>query len=987
MKNRPFNWPIAVVVAFFIFVITCCIVHGQTADIKTDSGKNWQALRDRGLALLNQGKYTEAQEDLEKAEQQAKSEFGKEHPNYATSLTNLAELYRIRGQYSKAEPLFLEALMLKEKSLGKEHPDYATILNNLAALYRNLGQYTKAEASFFESLKLREKVLGKEHPDYAASLNGLAYLYFNQGQYEKAEPLHLEALTLRGKVLGKDHPDYATSLNNLALLYSNQGQYYKAEPLYLEALKIREKVLGKNHTDYAGVINNLAYVYFNQGQYIKAEPLFSEALKVRGKVFGKEHPDYGTSLNNLALLYSYQGKYSKAEPLYIEGLEVREKALGKEHPSYAISLDNLALLYCYQGLYDKAEPLYLEALRVREKALGKNHPYYATSLDNLGNLYYNEGQNVKAETLYQEALKAREKSLGKNHPDYATSLNNLANLYVSQGEQDKAEPLYLKAHQTYFELIGKQMNHLSEKEKQQFLSTFLHNFEVFHSFVLRNELKNPSITISQFNNLLVTKALLFDQLNSTRNAILGSNNKALIVLYKDWFDKRNFLAKAYSMGVEERKKRGIDLDLLEKEANDIEKRLSLQSSAFSFSQKRYTFEDVQSKLKHSQAAIEMVRFRFFDKVWLDSVMYCALIVTKKTSTPQLVIFSNGKKMERQWLSYYKNCINNQREDTISYGNFWQAIASHPAMKGIRKVYFSPDGVYNELSVQTLFNPANGRFLFDELDVELLNSTRSLAAPKNKLLIKKEARLFGFPNYGHDSSQGGTEPTENAIKRFFSGGVIPALPGTEKEVDYISSLLTRSGWKLETLKSENANEDRLKSMPSPRLLHIATHGFFLSDEASREAIEGRSLAGIEVKALTENPLLRSGLLLARAQLALDGKTEPGQEDGILTAYEAQNLNLVNTDLVVLSACETGLGEVKNGEGVYGLQRSFQTAGARAVLMSLWKVNDQATEKLMEEFYATWQTGISKRKAFKQAQRALRKSHPHPYYWGAFVMMGE
>jgi tetratricopeptide (TPR) repeat protein len=975
--------------------------------------------------------------------------LGKEHPDYAISLNNLASLYKAMGNYPKAEPLYLEAIEIGAKALGKEHPQYATYLSNLALLYDDMGNYSKAEPLYLVAMEIDAKVLGKEHPDYAISLNNLASLYYAMGNYPKAEPLYLETIEIGAKALGKEHPQYATYLSNLALLYNDMGSYSKAEPLYLEVKEIREKALGKEHPLYAMSLSNLGLLYKNMGAYSKAEPLHVEATAIRAKALGKEHHDYATSLNNLAGLYESMGNYTKAEPLYVEATAIRARALGKEHPDYASSMNNLAFLYSSMGNYTKAEPLYVEATAIRAKALGKEHPDYASSLNNLAGIYSSMGNYPKAEPLYVEAAAIRAKALGKEHPDYASSQNNLAGLYESMGNYPKAEPLYVeaiaiwakalgkehpdyatslnnlaflyksmgnypKAEPLYFESITKKNNHItryfpsmSENEKKDYYTANRFYFTNFELFCVARYPQNPAIVSEWYNLKLTTKGLLFQASNKIRNRILGSKDKDLIQLYNDWQAKKDFLAKVYQMPISEKQKSGIDEKKLEEEANAIEKSLSLKSELFATlaDTKQYRWQDVRQRLKSGEAAIEIVRTeKEVNGVYVP--VYAAMIVTAQTQIhPDIVVLENGGEMER-YGKYYINHIKKQLLDTATYNQYWKPIANK--LKGITKVYFSADGVYNQINLNTLYNPATKKYLMDEMDLLVVTSTKDLVT-KTKSAIRKinNTTLFGFPNYNNsnpgkaDSTRsfsfiwsGGGPPFEgqgvgkDSAQRFFNGENINELPGTKVEVETIGSILRKNSVAMQEYLYDKATEAEIKKLNNPQVLHIATHGFFLSD-LPKSTENGRGFAGMETKKIEENPLLRSGLLFAGAKNAFsqtNTTSNENEEDGVLTSYEAMSLDLDNTDLVVLSACETGLGVSTNGEGVYGLQRAFQVAGAKSVLMSLWTVSDEATQKLMTQFYENWLNGKSPREAFRMAQLALREKYPEPYYWGAFVLVG-
>nr|MBP9089826.1 tetratricopeptide repeat protein [bacterium] len=392
-----------------------------------------------------QGRYADAEPLFKRSIAIRESKLGAEHPNVATSLNGLALLYKTQGRYADAEPLYKRSLAILEKVNGQDHPDVATALNNLAALYQTQGPYADAEPLYKRSLAIRESKLGADHPDVAISLGSLASLYVSQGRYADAEPLFKRSLAIQESKLGADHPDVATSLNDLASLYVSQGRYADAEPLFKRSLAISEKVNGPDHPDVALSLNNLAALYKTQGRYADAEPLYKRSLAIRESKLGADHPDVASSLNNLAMLYASQGRYADAEPLYKRSLAIRESKLGADHPDVATALNNLAGLSDSQGRYADAEPLYKRSLAIRESKLGADHPNVATSLNGLALLYKTQGRYADAEPLYKRSLAILEKVNGQYHPDVATALNNLAELYRTQGRYADAEPLYKRS--------------------------------------------------------------------------------------------------------------------------------------------------------------------------------------------------------------------------------------------------------------------------------------------------------------------------------------------------------------------------------------------------------------------------------------------------------------------------------------------------------------------------------------------------------------
>ena len=495
--------------------------------------------------------------------------------------------------------------------------------------------------------------------------------------------------------------------------------------------------------------------------------------------------------------------------------------------------------------------------------------------------------------------------------------------------------------------------------------------------------------------MMETKGLIFQSTAKARARILASKNDELINSFRDWTSRRDYLAKVYAMSLEERTKRAIDVKALEAEINASEKKLMQQAAALEvagFEDKgSVNWKQLKGRLKPGEAAVEIVRTTGIGEQ--KDVIYAAVIVTgRDDSKPEVVILPGGYDLETRDMRYYSNAIQSRLEDTVSYRKYWKAIGAN--LNGVRKVYFSPAGVYHQLSLPTLKNRASGKFLADEHEVVLVGNTADLLSSPRKRRTSPTTYLMGYPDYKgegfqqvkepeHDKqrSAGPTEMT-TATQRYFNKetGTVAPLPGTLKEVETIQALLKRRNVPVSVFTGDVASEEQLKKISNPAVLHIATHGFFLPNQHLSEA---ETLAGKKA----QDPLLRSGLLLADCEESLRGYSGSSEEeDGILTAYEAMNLFLDQTDMVILSACETGVGEIDNGEGVYGLQRAFQQAGSRYVLVSLWKVDDEATGLLMTKFYEMQLDGVPFAEAFNKARLAVREKYPEPYYWGAFVLIG-
>ena len=971
------------------------------------------SINNLGWLYSNLSDYVQAEKYFLEAKNIFGKILGKEHPNYATSINNLGLLYYKLGDYTQAEKYYLEAKNSWEKAFGEEHSSYAVSINNLGVLYYKLGDYTQAEKYYLEVKNIREKVLGKGHPDYATSINNLGLLYYDLGNYAQAEKYFLEAKNIREKVLGKEHPDYALSLNNLGAFYSNLSDYTQSERYHLEAKNIYEKVLGNKHPNYAISLNNLGVLYRTLGDYTQSEKYHLEAKNIREKVLGKEHPDYALSLNNLGLLYFDLGNYTQAEKYYLETKNSWGKVLGKEHPNYALSLNNLGVLYSKLEDYAQAEKYYLEAKNSWEKVLGKEHPNYALSLNNLGLLYSDLSDYAQAEKYYLEAKNSWEKALGKEHLNYAISLNNIKLLYQNTKEYEKSTVLNNEVCELTIKSVDKNFAFLSEQQRNQYWKTQEGVF--IGSYSLSWVYPVPSVTGLNYNNTLFTKGLLLRTTNDIREIIYLSKNQSLINNFEQLGNLRQQIINL-------QQKENYDKDYVQKletRADSLDKAVTQVSQAYCDlkADMSMTWQDVQKQLKSNEAAIEFVSFQLYDKNWTDSTMYAALVLRPNMETPVWIPLCEQKELQ-EILQPTVNDTKLQTENLYVYGGkklyqlVWQAIEKE--LSDVKTVYYSPSGLLHKIAFSAIPTDGENELLSDKYDLHLLSSTREIARLKKETpasLMQDATVIYGGLTYDkqqlayHQPKKQEPETKKRYIdKDRRRDAELPAaelrsgfsewkyLAGTKAEAEQIVSSLESKRIPYQSYSEDKGNEESFKELSNTKtgVIHLATHGFFLPD-IENKVIENlvQRLGGSKEKPF-ENPLLRSGLIMSGANeqwIAKEYITDEDMEDGILTADEISRLNLTKTKLVVMSACETGLGDAKNSEGVFGLQRAFKLAGVESLIMSLWKVPDDATAELMTTFYNEWLKGQTKQSAFKAAQEKIRRNEKYksPYYWAAFVMM--
>ncbi len=975
------------------------------------------SLYNLGYNYQSIGQYDSAQVFFTKALEVNEKTSGKRDAARVSLLIGLAGLYQDMGKFSDARGYYEDALALQAELGGENTNVYASMLSNYALLFQEMGEYQQAETLFRRSLLIKRSVLGNEHPEYMAALSNLGLLYVETGEYQRATPLLEKSLAFYRGNAQDLRAETANSLINLAKLKQATGKYTEAEPMLKEALSIRKELYGTAHSAYADVISELALFYQTMGNYAAAEPLMTEARKIYKDRYGPLHPDYASLTQNLATLYQINDKNEQAEALLVETLKIDKKVLGENHPDYAVVLGNLASYYEGLGKFQQAEPLFTEALEVNEKTFGVQHPAYASTLHNLAVLYTAMNRLDTAAVLFQNVIDIRENILGENHPDYAQSLYGMAVLYQKKGDYEQAYPFFREVIDKYTQQVKDYFPALSEVEKSAFYRRIEPVIEAYKAFSIEfmqtmdgaegDLVLRDSVMAGLYDTQLITKALLLDASSKVRKQILNSGDEDLIRLFENWTMKKEYLVKLYAKSPEELQKEQIDIQELEQRANEIEKALSARSTLFSQSmdQQQPSWESVQQALGEGEAAIEIVRIR--QNSAGDSVIYAALVITPQDSIPMLAVLPNGNSMENKYYNNFRNSVRFRLQDDLSFAHYWEPI--HTLLpSSTHTIYLSPDGIYNKINLHVLKNPETGAYVLDTYAIRLLSSTRDLLDEGSKAMPSFEpaymrAYLFGYPAYNLDyettASRADTVGVEGVMENALFTEQIERLPGTKTEVNNLYKLLQeRETWSAKKYLGKAAKEEKVKNIRNPKLLHIATHGFFLSDLEVDAETEQKAY-GIHLDNIKTNPLLRSGLLLAGASNTISGYVEATSDetvsdiisalesgDGILTAYEVMNMDLAGTDLVVLSACETGLGEIKNGEGVYGLQRAFLIAGAQSIVMSLWRVDDTATQKLMQYFYERWTGGSDKYTAFIQALRSFKEEYPEPYYWGGFVMAG-
>jgi CHAT domain-containing protein/Tfp pilus assembly protein PilF len=927
----------------------------------------------------------------------------------ARKLFEGARQMRRAGKYDEAIPLVERALKTREMILGTDHRDVAAALNSLALIYWNKSDYAKAEPLYQRALSIVEKVLRPEHPIVANSLNNLALLYKDKGDYAKAEPLFLRALAIWEKALGPEDPTIAVSMNNLATLYHERGEYAKAEPRYQRALTIWEKAFGPDHPDVALSLFNLGILCGAIGDHAKAEPLFQRALAIWEKTSGPDHPDVSHALNSLGILYRNKGDYAKAEPLHQRALAIRRKAMGPDHPDVANSLHNLGLLYSKRGDDTKAEPLYHQALSIWEKSLGPDHPDVAGSLNNLADIHRDKGAYEKAEPLYQRALAIREKTLGPEHPDVAESLNDIAVFFMAKGDTAQAITFQSRANAIRERNLKLNLAIGSERQKLVHLDTLSKQTDqtvTLHLSFAPRDLVACSMAV---NLILQRKGRALDAASESLNALRSRFNEEDRALLDRLTDTRSQIARLVLDGLRRMTATQYRdrIKTLEEQAESLEAEISRRSDEFLAQSLPITLEAVRAAIPDDAALIEFASYRPFDPKASEEddaygrPRYVAYILRRQGEI-QWKELGDAKTIDQAVARLRKAMRAPKRRDMKNLARavdrkVFQPL--RPLVGNLARLLISPEGELNLIPFAALVDE-RWRYRVERYSISYLASGRDLlrlGAPRKS---QSGPLIIADPDFGGrreveaarllkqtkaaPKKQAGKESPAPAFSQYY----FPALPYTAEEGEALRRMLPGAT----LLTKRQASKAALMQAHSPELLHIATHGFFLEDlkltstgkrEKSAHDASRRLKQVRKDDLLIEYPLLRAGLALAGANEQKDG------DNGILTALEMTGLNLWGTKLVALSACDTGVGEVRNGDGVHGLRRALALAGTETQVMSLWPVSDRWTRELMVAYYRRLKAGEGRSEALRQAQLEMLKNvkRRSPYYWAGFILSGE
>jgi CHAT domain-containing protein/tetratricopeptide (TPR) repeat protein len=1056
-----------------LVVATACawssIVTMAQEAVTAASGQEFQAQRDRlweeAQRLRDEGKLAEAAGTGVVMLMVERQWLGEDSPDVIVSIEWLAAVNEQAEDWPIAQAWRLQAVTWREAHQGVEHwetVDARLSLENIHILEKltpeERQRLAQANAAYLDAIRLhregraeegirfaeksldiRKAIIGEQHPNYARSLNTLGALYSANGDFPRAESLYQRALRVGKSVFGEQHPAYATTLTNLGGLYLEMGDFTRAVPLHQKALEVMKFVHGEQHPDYAVALDNLAALYHDLGDDARAAPLHYKAIEIMSSVLGPQHPDYAISLSNLARVYCSTGEYAKAEPLFRQSLEIRKSVFGERHPAYAMNLSGLGELYFAMGDYSQAESFFRQSLEIRKSVFGERHPDYATSLSDLAGVYFAMGDYAQAEPLQQRALAIFESILGKQHRAYAVALSNLAGIYSSMADYVRAKPLHEQAFEIALDFVESTSVVQDERGQLALGQQLKSALDSYVGCLLRQGGRADEAYRAVLNwkgaTLMRQRAARAEAESDELNPVFAE----LQSVVRQWgtiiaATPRDDLRWKVRLAELTQRKEHLEAILIE------------QSISF----RALGRADIANMIKTLPEGAVLVDYL---EIWLPQPGLGTPSANGKQKT--LVAFvvdreSNVKSFDlgasaavdaaiAQWRSGYGGADAAVDAGAVLRERLWAPLEG--AIGDAELVLISPDGALGKLPFAALPGSKPDTYLIEDVAIALVPVPRLIpmlqesdkADPLDHKLL-----LLGAVDY--DQREGSTSASHNSeqvvaisksrgdVRIAAAGAHWTLLPGTEAEVETIAKMYEELGLtakhELTTLRGAAATEENFRATaPRSRILHLATHGFFADEEKkSALTLDERDVANqgfmSDRPAVTRgiNPGLLSGIVLAGANAPPELPEDPAElatlpEDGILTAEELAFLPLRGVDLVVLSACETGLGLSAGGEGLLGIQRAFQVAGARTTIASLWKVDDAMTQRLMTSFYRNRlehkqstldalrnaqlkilreqreTTAEAQARGVRPPEGAAAAKRGSPYYWAAFTLSGD
>jgi len=990
---------------------------------------------------MEQGELDQAEDCLRQGLEIARATLGDEHPVSARLMTVQADLRFGQGRLEEALSLCGRSLSVCEKAYGKNHLTVGLNLLQIGSIYSNQYKAAEAIATLQRSRSIIEQALGPAHFMVGEVLAQLSSVYREEGNYGNALLAAEQSLRIRASCFGPNHPAVADSLYGVGWVHLYQQDYAEAERAFERALTIIETTLGKEHRSAAACLDRLAESRRDQGDYTGALVLLGRGFAIKMKVYGKNHPITANSFETCGEIQQALGKYEAARNSFGTCLQIRLNTLGREHPSTANAVEHLGSLFLDQHDYTNALACFEGALVIREKVLGKEHPHVAVSLAHIADFWYRLGQTLtnanpqqhclaKAIGFENQGIDILQRVCGAEDSEVATAKEYLAGMLLARGDLRQATATENEAVTAKRKLLTRQLATAPSLAAYRAIERSFVSAEVFQSICAMGagDVTGVAKTLAA-HQLALNKALL-EEIEIAQAALDADPRSATWKLRQEYGAAQARKARLAEKELDPAHR----LDqrrALEGELNRLERQLAECAAlvAQAIGERDLNLTNIARRVPLDGALVDFVQYRRLDflrmtNCWREQryAVYLTFPVAEGSTSVVIERVDLGAAAPiNEAVGFICTRMSEGRgyaaPDLRAAAQTVSDLVYAPLAKYLTNVshmIVCPDGQLSRLPFEMLSH--EGRFLIEDKAISYVGSGREIVrlagSPKSKPQPSRSL-VMGNPDFDLDLSSVDAAgdlarksvantglaklslvAQASALSRDYRGGKFPPLPGAEAEARSVAGLLGE-----DTLLKvgADAREATLKAAMSPRVLHLATHGFFLSDQEFRRtngiydgflADGGVAEWGNPLGEDWENPLVRCGIALAGANHASQVR-DALAEDGLLTGLEASLLNLQGTELVILSACNSGAGEVRIGEGVTSLRRAFRIAGAQTVLASHWRVSDKATGLLMTEFMRRWQSGEPRAKAWREAQLSLlhSKEYSNPYFWASFTLTGQ
>lgn len=944
---------------------------------KTAEYCSYLGIKSEALTFL--GRRTEFEEAIKELETLTEELYGRNSLNALLLYYSIANNYAQSEQYRETQRYIdrcSEILRSGECSFNtpKDSIIIAAGIHNVEGMIFTRTAPELAEQKLLLAIKELESADKRDYSEYV----NLGRLYYERRRdFPKALEYFETAKSILEESGSLSSPQYLTVLNNIGLCYQELGQNSRAITIYDEGCKLAEEYYGKEHPIYAMSVQNKSNYLAVTGDYHAAIQCGNEALSCMGKIYGTDSEKYGLTLQNLANNYHAIGDNGQAESLFKQAIAIIEHIGSGVYLLYGYS--NLLNVYSVQNRWEEFDDIAKRCEDILANSTLGDSDLRATVDVSLGYAALTRGK-PEAKIYFDRATKLMEESKGASSLEYLYCL-----LYYEAACQYQNEELIPQFVEHYKDLYSNDIAYMNAEERENLITG---RFFAPVKNILFSSRHSNNYDESLYNYLLFSKGLLLGTAQNYAKAVYHSKDASLIAKYTELLNLNKFLrgeahnlSKSYTQEEAKEKSTSLERDII----IDLRNNQDFRQDSYS------TFKDVYNSLERDEAAIEFVDYLDFNN---NTRYYAALVARRDGKSPSFVRLCEQSEIEH-FLSLQPDQLYGETPMSAELCSLiWEPLKTQ--LRSIRKIFFSPSGVLHQLAIEHLYD---GKKYFDsQYDVIRVSSTKEVKG-KHSSNKYSSAVLYGGLQYDEDDEIMIAEsrkirgpltlsPTQSRGIQYGAGRRgWKYLPGTLEEVNSIAAIISSGGIASSLFTAERGNEESFKTLSGQNfnLLHIATHGFYIpASQVKKNDFLSSNPFALQTDKI-ESSLARTGLLLSGGNKAWLGKTVPeGVEDGVLTAAEVADMDLNRCDVVILSACETGLGEITD-EGVFGLQRAFKNAGVDTIIMSLWEVDDQATSLMMQTFYSNLVKGKSKRESFKIAQDEVRKKYSDPRYWAAFIML--